>query len=279
MVHVQDPHFSKVGGDYWSMDEAAPETFYELLGLPTGASVDDIRGAYRKLQRVVHPDIVGPSAHALAILLNVAVATLSDPNSRAAYDAELAQYLRGVGVYDGRPISSWCGSRDETRAIFVDECTCIGCMQCTYSAQNTFFMEDEWGRARVSNQWADDEECVKEAVSSCPVDAIHYVPRDHLPLLEFVMKSCQRENVSTMARRRSGNMGSPPSGGNPFHRAELFLKLRRDIKVAEEQSGGRVQRMQDEHLAASIAQAWLHLPREARTKAWPTWSTSAVRIR
>jgi hypothetical protein len=30
------------------------------------------------------------------------------------------------------------------------------------------------------------------AVESCPVDCIHYVQRSQLPLLEFVMKRCER---------------------------------------------------------------------------------------
>lgn len=33
----------------------------------------------------------------------------------------------------------------------------------------------EWGRARVASQWADDEEAIKEAVATCPVDCIYYV--------------------------------------------------------------------------------------------------------
>ena len=30
--------------------------------------------------------------------------------------------------------------------------------------------------------------------------------RDELPLLEYIMKGCKRENVAIMGRRRSGNM-------------------------------------------------------------------------
>ena len=61
--------------------------------------------------------------------------------------------------------------------------------------------EDEYGRARVTTQWADDAEYVSEAIDLCPVDCISYVPRDQLALLEFVMKSCKREDPAILARR------------------------------------------------------------------------------
>lgn len=61
--------------------------------------------------------------------------------------------------------------------------------------------EEDYGRARVMAQWADDAEYITEAIDLCPVDCIHYVPRDQLALLEFVMKSCKRENAAILARR------------------------------------------------------------------------------
>ena len=61
--------------------------------------------------------------------------------------------------------------------------------------------EDDYGRARVSTQWADDAEYVSEAIDLCPVDCISYVPRDQLALLEFVMKGCKREDPAILARR------------------------------------------------------------------------------
>lgn len=37
---------------------------------------------------------------------------------------------------------------------------------------------------RVHTQWGDDEEMVREAVASCPVDCIYFVDRTALPVLE-----------------------------------------------------------------------------------------------
>ena len=50
--------------------------------------------------------------------------------------------------------------------VYVDEMTCIGCTNCAMIAQSTFFMEDEYGRARVFNQWGDDEETIAIAIET-----------------------------------------------------------------------------------------------------------------
>ncbi|KAH8066430.1 hypothetical protein JL722_872 [Aureococcus anophagefferens] len=49
---------------------------------------------------------------------------------------------------------------------------------------NTFLMTDDHGRARSFNQEGDDEETIREAISTCPVSCIHYVPWDELVALE-----------------------------------------------------------------------------------------------
>lgn len=38
-----------------------------------------------------------------------------------------------------------------------------------------FLQEEDFGRARVSMQWGNQEEFITEAVDMCPVDCIHYV--------------------------------------------------------------------------------------------------------
>ena len=67
----------------------------------------------------------------LCALLNDAYATLRDDDVRFAYDSELAQ--GEADAADGfDPIktrSRWMGGETETRAVFVDENTCIGCKQ------------------------------------------------------------------------------------------------------------------------------------------------------
>lgn len=54
---------------------------------------------------------------------------------------------------DGYPLE--IGKSDEKRFVYVDEQTCIGCQYCSQVAPNTFFMEDDYGRARVFQQMVD----------------------------------------------------------------------------------------------------------------------------
>ncbi|CAJ1961705.1 unnamed protein product [Cylindrotheca closterium] len=81
--------------------------------------------------------------------------------------------------------------------VYVDEMTCIGCTNCAMIAQSTFFMEEEYGRARVFSQWGDDEETIAIAIETCPVDCIHYVPYDELERLE---KERRDLNINYKAR-------------------------------------------------------------------------------
>jgi len=61
--------------------------FYEILGLPRTASVDEIQRAYRKLARTYHPDInKDPGAEERFKQVAEAYDVLSDPATKARYD-------------------------------------------------------------------------------------------------------------------------------------------------------------------------------------------------
>ena len=281
---VKASHGEEGDDDAWL--SAAPSDFFELLGLDVDAAWDGtaVKRAFRRLQRVAHPDVAGPAAGPLAVLLNAAYATLSDEEMAAGYRGAVAlarKAFSGGTSFDGRPVSQWLGTDAETRAIFVDEGTCIGCKSCVLHAPGTFEMVDDFnaGRARCTRQWGDDEETMQIAIELCPVDCIYWVKRQQLALLEYAMKGCKREDIAIMARRRSGNMGSPPSGQSPFSSAENMLRLRREGKafvdraVAEKGLDGGY-RGHDDKLAGAIASAWLSLPREVREKGWPEWENT-----
>ena len=66
---------------------------YQLLGVAKNATVEDIRRAYRRAMKEIHPDTKSPEARANAEerskVLNVAYSTLSQPEKRRAYDDRL----------------------------------------------------------------------------------------------------------------------------------------------------------------------------------------------
>ena len=66
-------------------------TLYDRLGVDPSASVDDLRAAYRRRARELHPDRHGAGATGAEMAdLNHAWRVLSDPAARRAYDAGLA---------------------------------------------------------------------------------------------------------------------------------------------------------------------------------------------
>ena len=46
-------------------------------------------------------------------------------------------------------------------------------------------MEDDYGRARVFQQWVDGNQLIQTAIETCPVDCIHYVSYPELKRLEI----------------------------------------------------------------------------------------------
>ncbi|MCZ4563354.1 J domain-containing protein [Rhodococcus sp. IEGM 1401] len=76
---------------------------YESLGVPRGASTDEIQQAYRKLARKYHPDVnKDPTAEDTFKEMNEAYQVLSDPDTRKRYDRFGADFRRVPEDYDER---------------------------------------------------------------------------------------------------------------------------------------------------------------------------------
>ncbi|KAL9171609.1 hypothetical protein ABFS82_04G220600 [Erythranthe guttata] len=84
--------------------ETTSETLYELLGIgESGSTISDIKKAYKNMARKYHPDVSPPDRvdeyTRRFIMMHHAYETLSDPQSRALYDRDLAA---GFGSFYSR---------------------------------------------------------------------------------------------------------------------------------------------------------------------------------
>jgi hypothetical protein len=85
-------------------------SLYELLGLTRTATDDEVRSAYRRLARRVHPDAGGSDREFQRV--HAAYRVLGDPGRRRAYDLRLARSA-DTGARPAAPSYS-AGRADET---------------------------------------------------------------------------------------------------------------------------------------------------------------------
>ncbi|CAG9460155.1 unnamed protein product [Pedinophyceae sp. YPF-701] len=216
------------------------------------ATSEDIKAAYRRLAKVCHPDRVGQDGNAMCVLLNEAYDTLADPVRRAQYDRVLDKWLEDDDMgFTGKPLSRWCGpghkmskaEEGETRAVFVDENSCIGCKQCVWVAAATFRMENEYGRSRAFAQWLNSEDEIQCAIDCCPVSCIHWVEKQQLPALEFAMQNLvDRVDVGIMMAGQGGGVADPFEAARQFEKRFEDRRRRReeDRSWAPEQAAARM---------------------------------------
>lgn len=95
MSHIRPPYAWPRASPRLERPEA---THYERLGVKPTASEDEIRMAFRKLAKKMHPDVSrDKDAENQFILLNEAHQSLVDSSSRQAYDKTLQRVPSGSG--------------------------------------------------------------------------------------------------------------------------------------------------------------------------------------
>lgn len=103
-------------------------------------------------------------------------------SDRSGLEPELGGVLRAAQLRTG--LEPELGGQFRQQGVYVDELTCIGCTHCAHVARNTFYIEPDYGRARVIRQDGDSDELIQEAMDTCPVDCIHRVDYTELRQLE-----------------------------------------------------------------------------------------------
>ena len=98
----------------------------------------------------------------------------------------------------------------------VSRSASIGCQYCSQVARNTFFMEEDAGRARVFQQAGDSPEVIAEAIDTCPVNCINYVDFDDLVVLES-----EREGFTVNQRQAGMRHGDSYGISAPETKAKL----------------------------------------------------------
>ena len=206
-------------------DDGGEEAWLDTLASITADEINFMSKEADRADKVRQMQEMGFSSESISSTLGVA----TDDELERDVDNQLYEAFKeetsksGFGMYtkddvDLETVEShtqveWDDELDEpvrSQMVYVDEHTCVGCTNCAMIAQSTFFMEAEHGRARVFQQWGDDDETIQVAIETCPVDCIHYVPYDELKKLEV-----QRRDQNINFKARLVNQGEyQASSGN-----------------------------------------------------------------
>lgn len=81
--------------------------YYEILGVTREATPEEIKKAYRKKARQLHPDYAGPESEEAFKDLSLAYETLSDPEKRQLYDIGGPEAARNGGMGSGDPFGAF----------------------------------------------------------------------------------------------------------------------------------------------------------------------------
>ena len=90
------------------------------------------------------------------------------------------------------------GGELREKAVWVDESVCIGCRYCAHVATNTFVIEPSLGRSRAIRQDGDSAELIQEAIGTCPVNCIHWVPFEQLDDLRAQLEALNLQDLGKL---------------------------------------------------------------------------------
>ena len=111
--------------------------------------------------------------------------------------AAFHEYIESNDISGFEPV---LGGELREKAVWVDESACIGCQYCVHVATNTFFVDEDYGRARVIRQNGDNLEVVQEAMDTCPVDCMHWVDFEDLDRLDATLNRDMFQSLGKLPR-------------------------------------------------------------------------------
>lgn len=61
-----------------------------------------------------------------------------------------------------------------SKKVYIDTEECIGCQSCVELCPDVFGFDDEAGKAFVITTEGGSEQCIDEAIGTCPSECIHW---------------------------------------------------------------------------------------------------------
>lgn len=208
----------------------AKRDYYEVLGVSSGASQDDIKHAYRKLARKYHPDVSTASdAEARFKEVGEAYAVLKEPEKRAAYDEMVArgQGGQGRGEQGFQPPPGWdagfeFSGRDFGAGVGMDQDDVLDALFRNRARTGTAGMraQGQDHHARVTIALADAYRGARRSISlRMPVlDA-----NGHVTMQERTLDVSIPRGVRAGQHLRLAGQGGPGLGDGPA--GDLYLEV------------------------------------------------------
>jgi ferredoxin len=73
-----------------------------------------------------------------------------------------------------RPAESHLGGNGMAKRVVIDTEECVGCQTCVELCPDVFTFNDASEKAEVAQEEGGPEDCIEEAMSSCPVECIKW---------------------------------------------------------------------------------------------------------
>jgi curved DNA-binding protein CbpA len=165
--------------------------YYEILGLPASADMQEIKMAYRKLAKQFHPDIVGSNQEKLLHFetIKTAYETLSNAQLRYQYH-EQRWYLKSQGQqftnYEPITVASIVKSliAIEKEAYFMD-------VNSNAEEKIALKVSDILHEKNMKIVLQKNEDSVNQTIAQLLIKLMHFVPINYLPSISNKINTLQ----------------------------------------------------------------------------------------